>query len=237
LAGIEMRVMASESGDTRMCGVFQAGGDIHDETAMRIFGISEEEIDKAKHRVPAKRTGFGINYGQGPEGLRVQLWKLGLTNWTRPRCAKMIQGYLATYPGIAAYIKETGRELARDPQAEVRDCWGMPRYLPGIWSKDKGVAAEAARIAVSHKIQGGAQGMVQRSMSWLRDRVWALQDDGANVSWCLQIHDELLLRFDRELWETMDALVMEALTQHCGIELAVPVTADGASAETWADLK
>jgi DNA polymerase I-like protein with 3'-5' exonuclease and polymerase domains len=236
LSGIEMRYMAHESGDSAMCGVFRRGDDIHDNTASYIFDLPIEELDKRKHRVPAKRTGFGINYGQGPHGLATKLLSLGLTGWTVEACEGLIDGYLSVYPDVDRYMRDTRDELAA-AGGRVVDYWGMPRELPGISHPEPKVRSEAGRIAVSHKIQGGAQGMIQRSMAWLRPRIWDMQQAGWNVRWVLQVHDELLLRFDEGLAEVVGELVLEALTEHAGIELCVPVEADGAVSKTWAGLK
>lgn len=235
LQQIEMRVAAHESGDELMCRLFHEGRDIHDETASAIFDIPIAELDKSKHRVPAKRTGFGILYGQESVGLMIQLWKLGLTEWTEIRCAKLIRDWLALYEGVAEYRRQVAREVRET--GYVRDCWGMYRYLPGIRHKDRAVASEAGRIAVSHRVQGGAQGMIQRSMGYLAPQILELQKAGLNVRWVLQTHDELMLRFDEELWDTVDGLVMTALTEHCGIELSVPVEAEGKMSRTWGGLK
>jgi len=118
--------------------------------------------------------------------------------------------------------------------------WGMPRYLPGVWSNGDKVRAESERMAASHTIQGSAQGMLQRSMVWLdRECVRPLQDAGEHVVWSLQIHDELLVRFRAELWDVLDEMTREALTQHHEFPggVSVPIEAEGACAESWGKLK
>ena len=119
----------------------------------------------------------------------------------------------------------------------VRDHWDMLRYLPGIWSRRPSVVAEAERMAVSHRIQGLAQGMIQNSMRWLRPRIHQMQDAGANVHLVLQVHDELVFRFAEDLADEVGELVLEALTQHSGIDLIVPVEASGSVSRTWGGLK
>lgn len=119
----------------------------------------------------------------------------------------------------------------------VRDHWGMIRYIPGVLSRDERVSAEAGRIAASHKIQSMAQGMIQNSMVWLRDRIWEMQDAGLAVDWRLQIHDELILLCDEEIAETVKDLLLEGLTKHSGVKLRVPVLAEANIAKTWGGLK
>jgi DNA polymerase I-like protein with 3'-5' exonuclease and polymerase domains len=80
--------------------------------------------------------------------------------------------------------------------------------------------------------------MIQNSMRWLKPHIVTLQDAGCNVKWQLQVHDELIFRFSQDLWEVMDGLVMEALTEHHGLNnLGVPITAKWHMAKNWAGLK
>ncbi len=235
LSQIEMRVAAHESADPLLCRLFHEGRDIHSETAAAIFGIPLDQVDKMKHRLPAKNAGFGTLYGIGGDGLLTQLRMLGIEGWDERRCERLIREWLKLYSGVNDYIKRVQAETYKTGM--VRDRWDMPRYLPGIWSNDKKVAAEAGRIAVNHKIQGGAQGMIQRSIIWMKPRVREMQLAGLKVNWSQEIHDEIVLWFDADLWEALDGLAMEALTEHCGMRLRVPVEAEGHKGRTWAELK
>lgn len=73
-------------------------------------------------------------------------------------------------------------------------------------------------------------------MVWLKPYIRGLKEAGAICRWILQIHDELLFEFQEDLWETMDALVIEALTEH-SLKLIVPVKAKGSRAKSWGKLK
>lgn len=237
LSGIEMRKAASLSGDPLMCRLFREGGDLHSETVSSIFGIPRDEVDKSdlSTRIPAKTAGFGVLYGIQPSGLLDQLRQLGLPQWDEASCADLIEKWLDTYPGVREYIERTGREVAET--GIVYDEWGMPRRIPGIWHYSPHIAAEAGRIAVSHRVQGGAQGMIRNSMRWLKKRVAELQAMSFTVQWCLQIHDEVVLLFDEDLWEMLDDIVVEALTCHHGSDMVVPVEASGHMARSWGGLK
>lgn len=237
LSQIEMRVMAHESQDPLLVKVFNEGLDIHNDTAARIFRIDPSEVDKYKHRIPAKNAGFGTLYGIGGHGLWIQLkMQKGIGDyWTPESCQALIDDWLKLYGGVADYINRTQRDVRRT--GIVRDSWGMPRYLPGIWSNDPKTQAEAARIAVNHKIQGGAQGMIQRSMVWLAPRIEEWQRAGRHVHWCLLLHDELIFWFQEDLWDELDDLVLEALTRHHGLDISVPVEAEGRCDKSWAGLK
>lgn len=237
LSQIEMRYMAHASQDPLLCKRFRDGADIHRETAAEIFGVKAEDVDEMKHRYPAKRAAFGIIYGISGSGLFTQLQMMGAGDWSVKKCDKLISEWLRIYKGVADYSKRVPVEVAR-AGGVVRDAWGMIRYLPGILSTDPGERAEAGRVAVSHTIQGGAQGMIQNSMAWLDNHVVMLREAGEQIHWVLQIHDEIILQFDEGLWETVNALAVEALTKRHGVAgMRVPVKASGNVSTTWAGLK
>ena len=162
----------------------------------------------------------------------------GLTDWTAESCRDLIAEWMKIYSGVAQFILAVKAEARRARM--VRDAWGMIRYLPAIASKDRSRVAEAERQAVSHIIQGGAQGMIQKSMIWLDrklvQRALALPWR-APVQWRLQIHDEIVLSFSPEDWSEVDLLAREALTAHYGPVIKVPVECSGSMSETWAGLK
>jgi len=236
LSQVELRYLAHVSGDEKLCSRFRDGADVHSETAAEIFRIPVAQVDKMKHRWPAKRAGFGIVYGISGVGLQAQLRMMGGEGWTVEACDELIEKWLDTYPGVRDYIIDTRRKVRQT--GVVRDRWGMIRYLPGAWSNDSKTRAEAERTAVSHEIQGGAQGMIQNSMRWLRPIIRELQLAGYGVQWVLQVHDEIILRFDETLHDVIHALVIEALTEHHGVEnVRVPIEADGNVAASWDALK
>lgn len=250
LSQIEMRYMAHVSRDPLLCQFLREGRDVHSETASRIFGISLRsstnpdpverfqeiyaDIQEMEHRYPSKRAGFGIITNIQGAGLYDQLRMFGCPGWSVDKCDALIREWLKVYKGVDAFCKDAMKEA--HATGAVRDVWGMERPLPGVYSDDPKVVAEAERAASSMKIQGGAQGMIQRSMIWLKPYLRGLQQAGARVKWVLQIHDEIILEFQEDLWETLDPLVVEALTEH-SLKLIVPVKAKGSYAKSWGKLK
>lgn len=235
LSQIEMRYMAHLSRDPLLVQFFAEGRDVHAETAARIFGIRLEDVKEMDHRYPAKRAGFGIITNITGPGLLDQLRMFGCVGWTEDTCSDLIREWLKVYSGVARFLDSSRSEVRAT--GLVRDIWGHYRYLPGVWSDVKRIRAEAERAASSHKIQGGAQGMIQTSMAWLKPYIRGLRLAGADVWWILQIHDEIILEFEEDLWETLNDLVVEALTEHNGLQLIVPVKAKGSSAKQWGHLK
>lgn len=248
LSQVEMRVMAHLSRDPFLCKLFYERRDIHAETAIKIFGLPDirewdekkgefvyPSVHKMKHRNPTKRAGFGVITGIQGQGLLDQLRMMGCEGWDEDKCDGLIEDWFKVYPRVRSFLAEC--RAACNDKGYVRDMGGMYRYLPGIWSRDNRISAEAGRQSHSHIIQGSAQWMIQRAMSWLRPQVDELRtSSGMFARWILQIHDELVFCYDQRLQEVMHELVLEALTQH-SYTLRVPVEANGSFGLNWGVLK
>ena len=83
---IELRVIASMSGDKNMINAFNNNEDIHASTAANVFGINIKEVTK-EQRSHAKIVNFGIIYGVSAFGLSNQ------TNLTRAESKVIIDNY------------------------------------------------------------------------------------------------------------------------------------------------
>lgn len=231
---IESRVLAHESGDPVLCALFNSGRDIHAETAARMFGVAPDQISGVQ-RFFAKKINFSIPYGTSGSGLATQLQMMGIKGWPKDVCQAHIDNWKSDlYPVAAAYIERAEREIGETGM--VRDCWGMMRYLPAVWSEDAKVAAEAKRQGVNHKIQGGAQGIMHNAIRGLRQPIRDMQEQGVGVWWTLQVHDSLLFRVVEEYVEQVRDVVLDGMVRYCGLNMAVPVLVDAKTARTWGDL-
>lgn len=231
---IESRVLAHESGDPLLCELFHSGRDIHAETAARMFQVAPDQISGVQ-RFFAKKINFSIPYGTSEYGLATQLQMMGIKGWGVDECRKHIKSWKEDiYTTAAAYIEQGEQDVART--GLVRDCWGMMRYLPAVWSDEEKVAAEAKRQAVNHKIQGGAQGIIQNAMRGLRGPIREMQERGVGVWWTLQVHDALLFRVEECCVEEVKGVVLDGMVRYTGLEMRVPVLVDAKTAHTWGDL-
>src|SRR6185503_4755059 len=67
---IELRLLADRARERKMIEVFESGGDIHTETAMRAFGIDDPaKVDKISQRNPCKNINFGVCIAHGQQVL------------------------------------------------------------------------------------------------------------------------------------------------------------------------
>ena len=70
---IELRVLAHIAGDKHMIEAFKNNVDIHTNTAMRVFGITNPDDVTSEMRRQAKAVNFGIVYGISDYGLSQNL--------------------------------------------------------------------------------------------------------------------------------------------------------------------
>lgn len=247
---IEMRVMASEAGDSALIEAFLTGQDVHWANAALIFRRPYEEIcrwdtvkkewkevtkgDKDKLRDPCKNIGFGVLYGITYIGLQAQLFLKGL-DYTAYECQALIDGWYAAHPEARRYLRAAADETRR--HGFVRDRWGRIRHLPGVWSDLDWIRAEAERQAGNFKIQACAQGVIKRAMIKIWEEVlpllWAM---GYYVQPLLQVHDELIFEMEEEAEGIATSLILEAMQADSEM-FVVPVTSKGVAGESWGELK
>jgi uracil-DNA glycosylase family 4 len=234
----EVRVTAHVTQDRLLCSIMRdPKRKIHMETASRIFGKPIAEIHEINEKVPAKTAFFGMLYGLSGLGLLDLFRSFGLEHWALGDCERLIAEIFRIYPGLRDAIRRAQDEARRTGM--VRDLYGHIRYLPGIWSGNRGEQAEAGRQAFSHVIQGTAQGMTQCAMAALRRPMQGLR--GIGVRWSLQVHDEVIVRAPRWAMSVVAGIMKEAMEQKylgpTGVRLSVPVLADGHASTCWASLK
>ncbi len=88
--------MAHFSEDPALIEAFRSGQDVHQATAAKIYGLMPEEVTPDMRR-RAKTANFGIIYGISAFGLSERL------SIPRKEAKELIDGYFASYPGVANY--------------------------------------------------------------------------------------------------------------------------------------
>jgi len=227
---IEMRIAACWAKDEEMLRCFKDDLDIHTQTAMRVFGVKEHEVDKMKHRYPCKRIGFGVLYGITGKGLWDQLVVAGL-DWSVEDCDNLIKEWFNVYHGIRDKMHETLQFARR--YGYVRDMWGRIRQTPGVNSSDKWTRLEAEREACNAPVQMGAAGVMKRAMGNLVPVYKRWRNWGWTCNPILQIHDDLIFEIDeRRVLEILPEIV---LTMESAVQLEVPTPVDPEIGYTWGD--
>lgn len=216
---IELRLMAHFSQDRHMLEAFRTGQDIHAATAAKIFGVSPEEVTKEQRR-RAKTANFGIIYGISSFGLAQQL------DCSRSEAKALIDGYFASFPGVADYI-ERQKAFARE-HGYVETLFGRKRYLQDILSKNSVVRSFAERNAVNAPIQGTAADIIKMAMVAISRR---LKKEGLRAQMIMQVHDELNFNVPEQEAAQVRQLVVEEMQN--AVHLSVPLIADCGIGHNW----
>jgi DNA polymerase-1 len=218
---IELRIVASISGDPNMCEAFRLNKDIHTATAAKVYGIDEADVSK-EMRYKAKSVNFGIIYGQGAFGLADNL---GIS---RGEAKTIIDNYKKEFSGITKYMEDT-INFARD-KGYVQTLMGRKRWLKDINSANFTVRGFAERNAINSPIQGTAADMIKMAMVKVQA---AIQKEGLRSRMILQVHDELVFDAYRDEADTLRALVLENMQSAMTLPNGVPVVAEAGIGENW----
>jgi DNA polymerase-1 len=201
---------------------FRAGEDIHDRTALKVFG-AESGLGKHELRRRAKIINYALLYGKTAFTLAKDL------DVPRKQAEEFIAAYFARYSDVRRFIDET-IERARET-GTVRTLLGRLRRLPDLRSPNFPIRAEAERQAMNTPVQGSAADLIKKAMIDLHRE---LAERKLASRLILQIHDELLLEVPEHEAETAKALVREVMEG--ALHLDVPLVAEARLGATWADV-
>lgn len=220
---IELRILASLSGDKSLIDDFRQGKDIHRATASRVFDIPEDQVTSLD-RTKAKAVNFGVVYGMSGFGLGESL------HISRAEGQKYINDYFAKHEAVKRYLDDKVKE--GESTREVRTLFGRVRQIPEFASRKFMDRELAKRLAMNTPIQGTAADIIKIAMNSVSK---ALKEKGLRSRLILQIHDELIV-------EGPDAEVEEVkkLLDVCmkgAADLAVELICDIHSGKTWYELK
>jgi DNA polymerase I len=219
---VELRIIASMSGDEAMISAFRNNEDIHARTAAEIFGLgSIDEVDRDQRR-KAKEVNFGIPYGVSAFGLAQ---RLGVSN---NEGRSIIEAYFDRFPAIRKFIIET-IEFARD-KGYVETLSGRRRYIPDIHSANPNIRGFAERTAVNMPIQGTAADLIKIAMIAI-DR--ELSARSSRTRMLMQVHDELVFEVPEDELDEIPELVRTVMEQ--AMELKVPLGVDTGVSGNWLD--
>lgn len=221
---VELRILASMSGDEALVRAFREKQDIHSLTASQIFSVALAEVDEDQRR-KAKAINFGILYGKSAFSLSEEL---GIS---RGEAADIIKKYFERYPTIRAFLDGLVSSAKEKGYAET--VFGRRRALRDINSKNKMIMAMAERMAVNSPIQGTAADLVKLAMTRLHNE---LQARGMKSKLILQVHDELVLEVPMAEKDAAMLLVKECMEGAGEGKIHVPLTVDAGFGDNWLKL-
>ena len=216
---IELRLLAHLSGDPAFVEAFNAGGDIHRQTAALIFEVPLAEVT-SEMRGRAKTINFATIYGQGPHALSKQL-KIAHAD-----AKQFIERYFERFASVRSYL-DSQVEHART-HGYVTTLFGRRRYIPEIRDRNFNIRAFGERTAANSPIQGSAADLIKVAMIRI-DR--ALRETGARSKMLLQVHDELVFEVPEAEEQQMSELVRREMEQ--AADLRVPLVVDMGSGCNW----
>ncbi len=220
---IELRVLAHLSGDETLIDAFKRGDDIHDQTALKMFG-PESGLDRHELRRRAKIVNYALLYGKTAFTLAKDI------GVSQAAAQQFIDAYFAGFPRVRGFIDKT-LEDAR-VSGVVRTMFGRKRPVPELTSKNGQIRAAAERVAVNMPIQGTAADILKKAMIDV-DRVLAAQAPASRM--ILTVHDELLFEAPRADADRVAALVRDTMAST--VTIAVPLDVDVGVGENWKEAK
>jgi len=220
---IELRVLASLSGDEKLIESYHSSADIHAATASQVFHVPLEEVTPELRR-NAKAVNFGVVYGISAFGLSEDL------SISRKEALDYINNYFKIYDGVKKFLD---RQVAdAKEKGFVKTMFGRIRPIPEIKSSNFMTRSFGDRVAMNSPIQGSAADIMKISMLKVDE---ALKESGYDANIVLQIHDELLIEVKEDEAEKVSKLVEKTMKE--AVSLKVPLEVDAHIGKTWLEAK
>ena len=220
---IELRLLAHLSRDVNFVDAFNAGGDIHRQTASIIFDVPLESVTQ-EMRGRAKTINFATIYGQGPHALSRQL---GIPH---ADARDFIAKYFERFEGVKKYL-DSMVEFARE-NGYVQTIFNRRRYIPELREKNFNMRAFGERTAANSPIQGSAADLIKIAMIRI-DNVF--RQRGFASKMLLQVHDELVFDVDPAELDEVQSVVAHEMEN--AAQLSVPLVVDIGVGDNWLETK
>jgi len=220
---IELRVLAHMAGEPALIEAFRSGEDIHDRTALQLFGPNSG-LSRHELRSRSKMVNYAVLYGKTPFTLAKDI------NVTQEAAQEFIDAYFKGFPRVRVFIDQMLEDARRT--GVVKTMFGRRRLVPNLLSRNFQLRAQSEREAVNMPIQGTAADILKRAMIDLHGE---LSSSRLKARMILTVHDELLFETPKDEAEDTAALVREKM-EHA-VKLDVPLDVDVGIAENWRDAK
>ena len=220
---IELRVLAHLSGDEMLIAAFERGDDIHDQTALRVFG-PDSALPPHELRRRAKIINYALLYGKTAFTLAKDI------GVPQAAAQQFIDAYFTGFPRVREFIDQTLEQARRT--GVVKTMFGRRRLVPEVASRNGQIRASAERVTVNMPIQGTAADILKRAMI---DVDGALRARPTRARMILTVHDELL--FEAPASEADDIAELVRRTMAGAVALRVPLDVDVGVGPNWNDAK
>jgi DNA polymerase-1 len=221
---IELRVLAHLSGEQTLIDAFSRDEDIHDRTALKVFGAGST-LSPHELRRRAKIINYALLYGKQAFTLAKDI------GVSRQEAQDFINAYFAGFPAVRVFIDQllvTARETG-----VVKTMFGRRRLVPELTSRNGQIRGAAERVAVNLPIQGTAADILKKAMIDVHGALPGVA--GGRARMILTVHDELLFEAPEEAADETVAVVREKMEQ--AVTLKVPLTVDVGVGRNWKEAK
>jgi DNA polymerase I len=224
---IELRVLAHLSEDESLMQAFQRHEDIHDRTALKVFG-TDSGLSKHELRRRAKIINYALLYGKTAFTLSKDI------GVPVEAAQEFIDAYFNGFPGVRTYL-DAVLAKARETNS-VETMFGRRRLVPDINNRNPQVRWAAERITSNMPIQGSAADILKVAMINLHAALGIVDDTSkSGARMILTVHDELLFEVKKEAADEVAAIVRQHMES--AVPLKVPLVVDVGMGENWKEAK
>ncbi|CAJ1964226.1 unnamed protein product [Sphenostylis stenocarpa] len=246
---LELRILAHLAKCKSMLEAFEAGGDFHSRTAMKMYPYIREAVERkevllewhpqpgedkppvpllkdafASERRKAKMLNFSIAYGKTPVGLSKD-WKVSVKEARRT-----VDLWYNDRKEVLKWQEERKKEACESQR--VHTLLGRARRFPKIDPDHSYHKGHIERAAINTPVQGSAADVTMCAMlqisknKKLKELGWKL---------LLQVHDEVILEGPTESAEVAKAIVVECMSKPFNGSnfLKVGLTVEAKCAQNW----
>jgi DNA polymerase-1 len=220
---IELRCIAHLSGDPGLLEAFNAGVDIHNATAARVFNVEPSDVS-VDQRSKAKMVSYGLAYGMEAYGLSQRLG-IGVDE-----ASVILEAYFEAFPSVRSYMDRAVADARTKGYTET--LFGRRRPIPELLDSNWRVRQAGERQAMNAGIQGLAADVFKIALVRVDA---ALEAGGHRSRIVLQVHDEIIVEVAEDERDVVGPLVVGLM--HDAVDLAVPLEVNVAWGSTWAAAK
>lgn len=221
---IELRIVASLSGDKKMIEIFNAGGDIHTATAMEINNVTEDQVTPEMRRV-AKVLNFGVLFGMSVKGVA------DAAEISMDAAKRFMDEYFSDFSGVARFIEYTVQNAKK--YGYTKTLTGRTRWLPELKSPNWLLRQQAERMAQNMPAQGLEADILKMAMIKINEEILKESKDGVRM--ILQVHDELVFEVKDDIIYDIKSTIKQAMEN--AYKLNVPIVADIKIGKNWSDME
>ena len=220
---VELRVLAHIAGEDVLRDIFRRGGDVHSETASKVFDLPADQLDVGM-RSKAKMVNYGIVYGLSAFGLAD---RLGIG---QDEAQQFIDRYLERFPAVAQFMKDAVEQA--EAHGYVSTLFGRRRQIPELRARNWQTRKLGERLAVNTIIQGTSADIIKVAMVRCHQ---SFAEAGLRTRLILQIHDELLFEGPVEEMERASEIAQREMVG--AADLDPPLTVDAGVGPNWLEAK